>query len=109
MHINACLDTELAPLLQQLSSSSPLQPSGCSNYLKASQAILPAEPSSPVESVDTTGMPDYDQMPVSQLRSEMDKLGMKKSVEVETCRSVLKQVWLYQNRGVFPLFLAHFL
>jgi hypothetical protein len=61
------------------------------------------------ENVDTEGMPDYDRMSTGELQSEMDKFGMKKNVDPDTCREVLKEVWLYQHRGVFPKFLSQFM
>jgi hypothetical protein len=54
-------------------------------------------------------MPDYDRMSTGELQSKMDKFGMKKNVDPETSREVLKEVWLYQHRGVFSKFLSQFM
>jgi hypothetical protein len=118
LHINACLDSQLDPLLQQLgcTNSAPAsrrqshEPQTQDHYNEEDLAQKRSEVDwTPVDEVDTTGMPDYDFMSVAQLRSEMEKFGMKKNIDTQTSREVLKQVWLYQYRAVFPKFLTQFM
>lgn len=118
LHINNCLDTQLEPLLQQLGVTHSAPASRRQSHEPLTQDPIDETDLArkqarvdwtPVDEVDTTGMPDYDSMAVALLRREMEKFGMKKSIDVVTCREILKQVWLYQFRGVFPKFLTQFM
>mmetsp|Transcript_33017 Transcript_33017/g.58108 ORF Transcript_33017/g.58108 Transcript_33017/m.58108 type:complete len:142 (-) Transcript_33017:5578-6003(-) len=119
MHINNCLDMQLEPLLQQLGTPQSAPASRRQSHEPQTQDPYNEEElarkrsrvdwTTPADEVDTTGMPEYDTMAVSQLRGEMEKFGMKKNIDVQTCREILKQVWLYQFRGVFPKFLTQFM
>lgn len=85
LHINSCLDETLEPLLSQVSISN--------------QAL----PEFPEE------LPDYDNMNAVQLKNELDKWGMKKNFDIKTAKHILKQTWMYLNKGVFPEFLKKYL
>jgi hypothetical protein len=98
MHIEKCLDQQLEAKQQEIESVDTQK------YVKPH---IP-EPELDVE-YDLSGMPDYDHMNTTELKKHLDDYGMKKTIETKLARVILKETWLYLNKGVFPKFLTKYL
>ena len=97
-HIDKCLDNELEKTTEEIENI---------DTQKYAKPIIQLEDKD-IE-YDFTGMPDYDHMPVSEIKNHLNDYGMKKTIETKLARVILKETCLYVNREIFPNFLTKFL
>ena len=84
-HLNACLDAKLSEL--------PPFPSPAASP-------KPAPPT-----FDQSEMPNYLEMSKSQVQTELEKFGMKKTISLPQAKAMLEEIWLYQRYRVWPKFM----
>lgn len=50
-------------------------------------------------------MPAFDTMAKTEVLQHLDRFGIKKSLDITLARTLLKDIWLYQHRNIYPQFL----
>lgn len=107
-HIDICLETKLEPNIPEvdLMTESQLDHNyysmahhpddfyeECEPVVETMQEFKTEaiEPIQQMENIDLTGMPDYAKMSVGEIKAELDKYGMKKTLDVKSSREILKQ------------------
>ncbi|CAG9311332.1 unnamed protein product [Blepharisma stoltei] len=105
-HIDNCIDLKIETLLGEIDS---LKNSSASNQTKSTyshseEEIVGASSSDEENSIDmdTTGMPNFEKMNKATLAEELDKFGLKKSLETHEAKQILTEIWLYVNKKKFP-------
>ncbi|CAG9314049.1 unnamed protein product [Blepharisma stoltei] len=125
-HINECIEGKLEPKISE--SDQIYETQNEQNYLAMANEpndfyienepiienlqrfeVANIEPIKESKEVDMKGMPDYSKMSVGEIKAELDKYGMKKTLDMKSSREILKQTWLFLNRGVFPEFLNKYM
>lgn len=97
IHTNSCLDQELSKEQNQDDTF---------ETQKNTEPDLEPESSTADEVYDCTGMPDYANMPIKELKQHLNNYGMKKTLDTKLARTILKETWLYTTYGVYPKFLS---
>ena len=102
-HLNSCLDDKLKPLVEEMTelNAFALAPN--------STPVQISEPMSSSDTVDLTGMPNYAEMTKLQVQTELDKLGMKKHIDVAEARTILQEIWVYHKYALWPKSLQEYL
>jgi len=77
-HLDQCMDKQLSLLHTELPPPAPAPPSD---------------------------MPAFDTMAKADVLQLLDRFGIKKSLDMPQARSLLKDIWLYQHRNIYPQFL----
>ena len=99
LHVNRCLDerlnVDIEPSEEMSGSESDSESSGSDDVLGNRE--------------DTVGMPIFENMSTSELQEELLKYGVKRKLDVKSCKEILKQTWLYVNKGIVPEFLKNYI
>lgn len=102
-HIDSCIDTKIQMSMDEINY---IQNSGHSCEYRGDTGQNDSSPlnsdSDEITIEDTTGMPDFEKMSKGNISEELDKFGLKKSLDLKEARLMLKEIWLYSNRAIFP-------
>ncbi len=60
------------------------------------------QPTAPSPAED---MPVFETMAKAEVLQQLEKFGIKKSLDMSQARALLKDIWLYQHRNIYPEFL----
>lgn len=96
-HVDCCLDKELEKKLEQTGALDN------QTYIRPNIDVKIED-----YEYDYTGMPDYEHMSVCDLKQFLDDNGLKKSLDSKRARVILKEIWLYVNKKVFPSYLSNY-
>lgn len=99
LHVNKCLnerlDVNIEPIEELSGSESDSESSEDDDILGNRE--------------DTVGMPPYENMSATELHQELAKYGVDRKLNLKSSREILKQTWLYVNKGIVPEFLKNYI